>query len=131
MKRRSKLISPLVILGVLAGYKWISQTREKTPETDRSQRTKTHPASDSRSKDDLTEIEGIGPKSAGVLQEAGIHTFSQLAKHDVEQLKEILKAAEIHMINPETWPEQAELAAKGKWDELYALRVELKGGRRV
>lgn len=87
--------------------------------------------SDTREMDDLKEIEGIGPKSAGVMHEAGIHTYAQLAEHTPEQLKEILKEADMRTLNPETWPEQAKLAAKGKWDELYALRDELKGGRRV
>jgi predicted flap endonuclease-1-like 5' DNA nuclease len=131
MKRRSRLISPLVILGILAGIKWLSQTRDKISEPTRSQQVKSPSEDDSSSEDDLTEIEGIGPKSAGVLQKAGIRSYSQLAETEPEQIKEILKEAGMRTINPETWPEQAELAAQGDWDELYALRDELKGGRRV
>ena len=31
--------------------------------------------------------------------------------------------------SPETWPQQAQLAADGKWDELKALQDELDGGK--
>ncbi len=84
------------------------------------------------SPDDLTRIEGIGPKISGLLHEAGITTFAQLAATDVETLRQILVRAgrRFAMASPETWPEQAELAAKGAWDALKALQDQLKGGRR-
>lgn len=81
--------------------------------------------------DDLVEIEGIGPKTAGVLREAGIQTFAQLAAADVEHLKEIVRNANLLSADPGTWPEQASLAAKGDWEALYALREELQAGRRL
>ena len=80
--------------------------------------------------DDLKRIEGIGPKTASALQAAGITTFAQLAATSEEQLRNILKEAGVRA-NPTTWPEQAELAAIGKWDALKALQAELKGGRRA
>jgi predicted flap endonuclease-1-like 5' DNA nuclease len=81
--------------------------------------------------DDLKRVEGIGPKIAGLLQAAGITTFAQLAATDASQLKRILREASITIADPTTWPEQAGLAAAGKWDALEALQAELKGGRRV
>lgn len=81
--------------------------------------------------DDLKIIEGIGPKISSVLQAAGITTLAQLAVTDVERLKDILKEANIRLGYPDTWPEQAGLAAEGKWDKLTALQDSLKGGRRV
>ncbi len=82
--------------------------------------------------DDLKRIEGIGPKISSLLQEAGITTFAQLAATDVDRLKEIIAEAGLTALaDPTTWPEQARLAAAGKWDELKALQDELKGGRRV
>lgn len=84
-------------------------------------------------KDDLKRIEGIGPKIEGLLNEAGIHTFDQLAQTDPAKLKDILGAAgeryRIH--DPGTWPEQAKLAYEGNWDELDVLQEELIGGIRV
>ena len=82
-------------------------------------------------KDDLRRIEGIGPKIASVFQDAGIHTFSDLAAAEPEWLLQILMDSGIRLANPETWPEQAALAAKEDWDGLKSLQEHLKGGRRV
>jgi predicted flap endonuclease-1-like 5' DNA nuclease len=80
--------------------------------------------------DDLTLIEGIGPKVQSLLQGAGIRLFGQLAKADLEGLQELVRAAGMAMMDPSSWPEQAQLAAEGKTDELAKLQEELKGGRR-
>jgi len=79
--------------------------------------------------DDLTLIEGIGPKVAAVLNAAGIHRLDQLAKSAPEELSAILKAAGNRLSNPGTWPRQAELAAAAKWDDLKAYQATLRGGR--
>lgn len=80
--------------------------------------------------DDLTRIEGIGPKAQEVLNQAGIATFVEVASHAPEQLKEVLEAAHFRgPVNPATWPRQAELAAKGDWDGLKMLQKQLSGGR--
>ena len=81
--------------------------------------------------DDLTRVEGIGPKTSGLLQEAGIFTFAQLAGRDPDALREMLREEGLPFIDPSTWPEQAALAAVGAWDGLEALQDELSGGRRV
>lgn len=81
--------------------------------------------------DDLTVIEGIGPKISRVLQENGIKSFAELATASLDQVEEILQKAGLSNITePATWPEQAQLAAEGKWDELKTLQGQLKGGRR-
>ena len=81
--------------------------------------------------DDLTVIEGIGPKISGMLRAEGITTFAGLAAADVSRLREIMLAANLRIANPATWPEQAALAEAGKWEELKALQDSLKGGRRA
>ena len=84
--------------------------------------------------DDLKRIEGIGPKLSSVLQGAGILTFAQLAAAGPERLAQILEAADprlLRLADPTTWPEQAALAAAGKWEALEALQGTLKGGRRA
>ena len=80
--------------------------------------------------DDLTKIEGIGPKIAELLNEAGIHSFSDLASSDAEKIKEILAAQGGLMAtrNPTTWPQQGRMAADGQWDELKKWQDELDGG---
>jgi predicted flap endonuclease-1-like 5' DNA nuclease len=81
--------------------------------------------------DDLTILEGIGPKINQLLQGAGIRTFAQLSASEVSELKAILDPAGLQFIDPGTWAEQAKLAAEGKFDELKTLTDSLKGGRRV
>lgn len=80
--------------------------------------------------DDLKKIEGIGPKIDSILADAGITTFAQLAATTVDKLKEIL-TDKVNIAHPDTWPEQAALAAAGKWDELNTLQDALQGGRRI
>ncbi|MBN1658906.1 MAG: hypothetical protein JXA93_10915 [Anaerolineae bacterium] len=84
--------------------------------------------------DDLRVIEGIGPRIASVLRAGGIHTFRDLADAKVAHIEEILAAADprlLRLCKPDTWPEQAALAAAGDWTGLEALTDQLKGGRRV
>ncbi len=80
--------------------------------------------------DDLTKIEGAGPKAAEALVNSGIDTFSKLAKADPEKIKEILTEASSRMahLDPATWPKQAKMAADGKWDELKEWQDNAKGG---
>ena len=81
--------------------------------------------------DKLTKIEGIGPKIAGLLADGGIDTFAKLAKADVARLQEILTEAgpRYNSHVPDTWPQQAAMAAAGEWDALQKLQDELDGGR--
>ena len=82
--------------------------------------------------DDLTKIEGIGPKLKSIFHEAGIKTFADMAAKTADELREIMIAAggnRYARFNPETWPAQAKLAAEGKWDELKKWQDELDGGR--
>ncbi len=79
--------------------------------------------------EDFRKIEGIGPKVNNLLHEAGIRTYAELAASSEEQLRVILREANLYMINPRMWPEQADLAAKGDWEGLQALKERLKGGR--
>ncbi len=84
--------------------------------------------------DDLKRIEGIGPKIASVLQEAGVRTFAQLADTGPERLEQILAEADPKLANladTSTWPRQAKLAASGKWDALEKWQDRLRGGRQA
>ena len=80
--------------------------------------------------DDLTFVEGIGPKIAGLLNDAGVTTWAELGNTSVEKIKEVLAAAgsRYTMHNPGTWPRQAEMAAKGDWDALLKWQDILDGG---
>jgi len=67
-----------------------------------------------------------------LLTKGGIPTFEALAEAKVETLKGILADAgkRYQMHDPTTWPEQASLAAEGKWEELKTLQDELDGGKK-
>ncbi|WP_411855390.1 hypothetical protein [Roseiflexus sp.] len=62
---------------------------------------------------------------------AGITTFAQLAALEPARISEILRASRIRVAFTDTWPEQARLAAEGKWDELTALQAQLTAGRQA
>ena len=81
--------------------------------------------------DDLTLVEGIGPKIAELLHAAGIVSFADLAAAKPAALKNILESAgkRYQMHDPATWPKQALLARDGKMAELTKLQAELKGGK--
>ena len=83
--------------------------------------------------DKLTKVEGIGPKIQGVLNNNGIMTFAQLAAAKAEDIKTMLTEAEgnFGFHNPTTWPEQAQMAADGKWDELKKWQDLSDGGKPI
>jgi predicted flap endonuclease-1-like 5' DNA nuclease len=79
--------------------------------------------------DELTLIEGIGPKSAEALKAAGITTFAQVAKLSPAELEKAIKDQKVRLVgSTETWPMQAELAAKGDLSALEALQARIKSG---
>ena len=80
--------------------------------------------------DDLTKVEGIGPKIAEAFANAGITTFEILAGKSVDELKEVLAAAGPRLAskNPGSWPKQARMAADGKWAELKEWQDSVNGG---
>ena len=77
--------------------------------------------------DDLKKVEGIGPKIASTLNEAGIMTFEDLSKTAPAKIAEIIKDVRGNHV-PDTWPKQAQLAHEGKWDELNEWQDKLDGG---
>ena len=85
----------------------------------------------SNNPNDLKIVEGIGPKIEGLLKDAGINTWSELAATDVAKIQEVLDAAgdRFKLANPTTWPKQADLAANGKWSELTEYQDFLDGGK--
>jgi large subunit ribosomal protein L17 len=78
--------------------------------------------------DDLTKVEGIGPKIAETLVAAGVATYADLAAKTPEEISEIIKDVRGGHVT-DTWPKQAEMAAAGQWDELKAWQDELDGGK--
>lgn len=106
-----------------------AQAEEATPVAEASEPEVT--AAATTGGDDLTKIEGVGPKIAELLNNAGITTFAQLADAEDETVQQVLVDAgpRFNVHDATTWNEQAALARDGKWDELNELQDRLKGGK--
>jgi enamine deaminase RidA (YjgF/YER057c/UK114 family) len=80
--------------------------------------------------DDLSVIEGIGPKIAKLLMDSGVSTYKALSKTKVPTIAKMLEAAgpRFRIANPGTWPEQAALLAAGNRAAFEKLTAQLKGG---
>ncbi|WP_427454443.1 hypothetical protein [Litorimonas sp. WD9-15] len=105
---------------------------ETAPSTSKPKPAKKKPKKKSPiKKDNLTVVEGIGPKIAGLLNADGIVTFADLAKAKVGRLEKILKDAgpRFSFHKPNSWPKQAKLARDGKMDALKKLQDGLDGGK--
>lgn len=84
--------------------------------------------------DDLQKIEGIGPKVEEALKAAGFTSYAAIAKSRPEELQTILGMIEgghFNAVDTTTWPEQAQMAKDGKWDELKEWQDKLQGGKEV
>jgi small subunit ribosomal protein S2 len=79
---------------------------------------------------DLTIIEGIGPKTAEALLNAGMNSFEILSGADPERIKEVLTEASSRLshLDPGSWPKQAKMVAEGKLEELREWQESVKGG---
>jgi predicted flap endonuclease-1-like 5' DNA nuclease len=124
----------LVLVGWLATQKgWIKKEEEPAGDAhghDEHGHEHDH-AESPATPDDLTKIEGIGPKVAKLLSETGIETYAALAAADKDKVQALLNENGLQYMNPEGWIEQAKLAAEGDIEGLKKLQDSLKGGRKV
>lgn len=126
----------MVIIGWLASKNGWIQPEAEPVHAESHDHAETHadaqpaPQAEPSAADDLTKLEGIGPKVAQVLAKAGITTFAGLASAQENTLREALDAAGYKYMDPASWPEQAALAAKGDFEALKRLQDGLKGGRK-
>ena len=100
--------------------------KKETPKKEK----KEAPKKEAAKADDLTKIEGIGPKGAEALVNAGLNTFEKLAGSKPDAIKEILTEASSRMahLDPTSWPKQAKMAADGDWDKLKDWQDKAKAG---
>ncbi len=86
------------------------------------------PKTGAAAEDDLTRLKGVGRVFATALNDAGIRTFAQLAKADLNTLRAAVEAGSKvgeASANEETWAAQAAFAAAGDWDGLEAYNAQL------
>jgi predicted flap endonuclease-1-like 5' DNA nuclease len=92
--------------------------------------TETQTETETRAEDDLTRIEGIGPKIAAALKAAGITTYAALADAERATLEDALANANLRFApSIGSWSRQARLLADGKEEEFKALTDYLIAGR--
>lgn len=86
-----------------------------------------------KGEDDLTVVEGIGPKISRLFKDAGILTLAELSRTPTQRLQEILNAggSRYRLADPTTWAQQAGLAASNSWTELKTFQDTLDGGRLI
>ncbi len=112
-------------MSVVAAPKVAKEKKEAAPVAKKEKKEAVKKSDDS---DDLTKVEGIGPKIAETLTNAGVATFDALAKKSSEDIQTII--ADVRgSHDSETWPKQAEMAAAGQWDELKEWQDKMDGGK--
>lgn len=111
--------------------RFVSSTENEAIEQESAERQFVKSLNEVPKADELEQIEGVGPKIAMLLYDAGIFTFRDLAITPVYKIEEILQAAgsQFASHDPSTWTQQAKLAAEGRWEDLKALKFYLVGGR--
>jgi len=114
----------IFLLIVLIGW-WVSRNKGEQAEV------QSEAPAEQKSADDLTKLEGIGPKVAKTLGALGITSFADLANVNAAKVQEALDAAGMQYMNPAGWIDQAKLAAAGDMEGLAKLQDELKGGRKT
>jgi small subunit ribosomal protein S2 len=124
------LLLVLVVLALILG--WIyQQSKKQSKEVEKKAESReTESSKREVREDDLTRIEGIGPKVDKILKRAGIKSFDDLSSADPAEVKSVLNEAGLQMMSPEGWVEQAQLAAEEDWEGLQKLQGEMKGSRR-
>lgn len=82
-------------------------------------------------RDDLTVIDGIGPKIADLCHGIGIRSWADLAATEVSLLRTMLTDAgqRFKALDPSSWPDQAALLATGSWSDFRELTARRDGER--
>ncbi|WP_452220100.1 hypothetical protein [Lacinutrix salivirga] len=82
-------------------------------------------------KDDLTIVEGIGPKIQELFHNHDVKTWKALSECSQDKCQKVLDSGgerfKIH--KPGTWPEQAKMAYEGEWQKLKDWQDALDGGK--
>lgn len=121
----------LFLLIVLIGW-WASKNNAEQVEGQEAAPSVPHDKPEvEKAADDLTSLEGIGPKVSLILNQAGYATFADLAKANPTEVDKVLDANRLQMMDSAGWIEQAKLAAAGDLEGLAKLQDELKGGRKA
>lgn len=80
---------------------------------------------------DLTIVEGIGPKIQELFHNHDVKTWKALSQCSVDKCQQVLQSGgeRFRMHKPDTWPEQAKMAHEGRWANLKNWQDQLDGGK--
>jgi F-type H+-transporting ATPase subunit gamma len=128
------------ILDIVGGAEALSDSIEKAADeilmkfqhevANQPRQIPTVPAAVATKPDNLTKVEGIGPKMAQALTAAGIDTFAKLAAVDEATLHAAIEAAGMKFApSLPTWPLQAKYLAEGDIEGLKQYQQQLVSGR--
>lgn len=80
---------------------------------------------------DLTVVEGIGPKIQELFHNHNVNTWKALSECTVDKCQDVLNSGgdRFKMHNPGTWSKQAKMAYEGRWADLLKWQDELDGGK--
>ena len=71
--------------------------------------------------DDLTQLHGIGPRIASILNDGGITSYAQLEHSNGGDLRQIIATGgALPPASIDSWPTQASYASRGDWAGLAA-----------
>lgn len=69
--------------------------------------------------DDLTQLNGIGPRISSILSDGGVTTYAELEHTDPSDLRKIIsQSGALPPSSLDTWPTQASYAVRGDWQGL-------------
>jgi predicted flap endonuclease-1-like 5' DNA nuclease len=69
--------------------------------------------------DDLTKLNGIGPRISMILADGGVTTYAELEHTDSSQLRKIIaQSGALPPSSLDSWPKQAAYAERGDWQGL-------------
>ena len=69
--------------------------------------------------DDLTQLNGIGPRISTILSDGGVTTYAELEHTDPSELRKIIaQGGALPPSSLDTWPTQASYAQRGDWQGL-------------
>ena len=69
--------------------------------------------------DDLTQLNGIGPRISSILSDGGVTTYAELEHTDPSELRKIIaQGGALPPSSLDSWPTQASYAVRGDWQGL-------------
>jgi predicted flap endonuclease-1-like 5' DNA nuclease len=69
--------------------------------------------------DDLTQLNGIGPRISSILSDGGVTTYAELEHTDPSDLRKMIaQGGALPPSSLDSWPTQASYAVRGDWHGL-------------